>query len=1312
MNMQDFSTPDIQQPAAGIRRHSFRIAASAAAALLVAGLAVPAFATTYYVDGSVASSGNGTTPQTAVKAIAKGLAMATTYVWTGAGEDDNWTTSENWEPATGYPSATDDTALFTNGTIAAICFDESVTFGTLNVSNKNMRLTFTGGDGVTATCTTLMAGTTGQSASDRSETTFDGLSLKVKTTAVTPNPGQILRLENGTSLSVTKLTFSPASFVLPEARVEVRSGSTLASSGDIELTGASVLLVSNATVTCKGGFYIDNKVNGVAGYGRLVFQGRHPVLRVTGANFATKGKSYVYAPGGDIDFLVPEGGYEEVPIQYTGSGVFLKTTNTSTSPTRFNILFDSPAILSREELSQTLVSLNTKMTSASLVGFPELPDPAAQTIGKSADDLSIVFTQAASTGLVSVTASPWPLPGGDYSSVTGLAAGESRTLTAPAIPADAVGVSCAGCRIYDIDPATGARTEIEDSPFAGTTVAYTHGGARREVEWIWSLPEVNVPAGSTGEDLQAALDAHPYARVNAATGDYTRASASFYVTNAIVLTGGSDDPALTKMRVSTASGRINAVVVSHPLAIVRKVLVSNNNSTADGSNAGLRIMDGLVEDCVVTNCSGATSGGTREDGCGVRMTGGVLRRTTVTKCERARYAGAGIALCGGLVDSCSVVNCEILTGYAANGGGIWVSQGAIRNTLVANCQATDNGFGIYAVPTANTTNTISIENCTIANCGTVSSSAGFGLYASGMVTIRNTIVRDNANTVADANVSATSAVLFEHCDTSPARSALYGNFDADPSFTDATALDYTIGMSPCVDGGVSLAWHAGATDLGGNPRVQGAAVDVGCYEREAVAALDCSFTMAGDGAADLSSVTLDALVSGASGDVTYVWTALDEFGNVAASRSGTGLSSVTIPLGPGLYTFRLEVSAGLETASSEQAAALRIYATTAYANASGASIPPYATLANGGTNLLDVVAAVAHGGTVYVADGTYEIDDWLFLGSGRGIAVVSLNGPARTIVKPRHVSAFGYDMHRSMYYLASSGARLEGLTLLGSGSGADRPSADAFECYSPTLYIDNAAAVVSNCVVRDCWGAERKVSGLGVRLVSGTLVDSAVMNCRIGIATSGTCPGVGIYNEGGLVDRCVVSNVWTTGTAENATNGVAIHQTAGDTRNTLVADTCGTCYPAVAVKDGHFDNCTVTANSNCLTSATGLHTAGLFALGSAAVRNCVIAHNFSASAGVGEANVLKTGSAAFSHCLVSTLDFTGGDHCIFADPCFRDFDGGDYTFRSSSPLRDAGVILPWMEGALDLAGGKRLVGKPDIGCYESQAPYATVIQLW
>ena len=46
-----------------------------------------------------------------------------------------------------------------------------------------------------------------------------------------------------------------------------------------------------------------------------------------------------------------------------------------------------------------------------------------------------------------------------------------------------------------------------------------------------------------------------------------------------------------------------------------------------------------------------------------------------------------------------------------------------------------------------------------------------------------------------------------------------------------------------------------------------------------------------------------------------------------------------------------------------------------------------------------------------------------------------------------------------------------------------------------------------------------------------------------------------------------------------------------------------------------------------------------------------------------------------------------------------------------TPLLNAGVILPWMANARDLAGGNRLVGKPDIGCYESPAQRATVIQV-
>jgi hypothetical protein len=36
--------------------------------------------------------------------------------------------------------------------------------------------------------------------------------------------------------------------------------------------------------------------------------------------------------------------------------------------------------------------------------------------------------------------------------------------------------------------------------------------------------------------------------------------------------------------------------------------------------------------------------------------------------------------------------------------------------------------------------------------------------------------------------------------------------------------------SPCIDAGIDRPWMTGATDLDGNPRVQGGGVDIGCYE--------------------------------------------------------------------------------------------------------------------------------------------------------------------------------------------------------------------------------------------------------------------------------------------------------------------------------------------------------------------------------------------------------------------------------------------------------------------------------------------------
>ena len=1238
------------------------------------------------------------------------IASATTYVWTGEGNDANWTTAANWEPATGetagdpaYPCAASDTALFTAGTEAQVRFDASVTFGTLNVSNKNMRLTFTGADGVTATCTTLMAGVKQGGEREATETTLDGVDMTVETSDVCLDSGMTLRLRNGATLSVPKLYLYPSAVYSTAARLEVLAGSQLTSRGDAYLTGESHIVVSNGTFLCSKSFYIDCAVNGVAAFGYLHFQGNHPVMRVTGANFATPGKSGYQAAGGDVIFEIPEGGYVEPPLQYTGSGVFMKTTASSISKTRFQVLPESPALLSREVMRQPLVSLSqasAAMTSASLVSLEETLDPSACWLEKSDDGRTISFVHLDDAGLVTVTGSPWPLAGPDYSPLTGMAAGDTATLTAPTVSTAFSGAACTGYRVYDVDPVTLARTEIDGSPFAGTTCNYAHAGNRREIEWQWSVPVANVAAGD-GEALQSALDAYPYAIVNLAPGDYERTGKSFYVTNAVILTGGSADPWETKLRVTTGTGCMTAVVVSNADAVVSRVLVSNNGSTGSSSNHGLSLWEGLVTDCIVSNCNGVTSSGTREDGGAVRMTGGILRRTLVTKCHRPRYHGEGIYMTDGLVENCRVVDCGTpAAGYATSGGGIYMKGGTVRNTLVANCGVATDGSGIYCNPEAY--QTCRIQNCTIADCTVGKNATGAGFKAIGgngrRIDVDNTIVRGCENTSGELNLSTSFRTILRHCDTSPA-AAGEGNIDVDPDF----AADYAIGYSRCVDGGLWQARMARETDLAGDPRVKGATVDIGAYERDASTELFCSFDCSSDGAADLATLSLDATVSSAGESILYTWTVADSLGNVATNASGTALASFSPTLGPGLYTVTLAVESGGQTATATAEAAVLVQTSEAWLNAAGSSHPPFTTLATGGTNINEVLSYVADGGVLHVADGIYEFDKRIYLASGRGIAIRSLNGPAAAILKPVNLlgenSDFGYNYGFAMYHLADQKARLEGLTLLGSRAGAYRTSAEAFSCYGNTLYVNNSGAVVSNCVVRDCRGADRKVTGLGIRLLAGTVVDTTVANCYIGLASSGGCAGTGIYNSGGTVDRCVVTDIATEG-VNAETHGAGVYQTAGAMRNSLVTRVGGSCHEAVYVGSGDFDNCTVVSNCNLLATA-GNNLAGLWAGGDARIRNTLVAQNFSARGAVGETNVFRASSAMLSHCLVATPDFADGDGCLVASPKFRDTARGDFRLASGSPAVNAGAALEWTEGSLDLSGMKRRFGAAvDIGCFE------------
>ncbi len=222
---------------------------------------------------------------------------------------------------------------------------------------------------------------------------------------------------------------------------------------------------------------------------------------------------------------------------------------------------------------------------------------------------------------------------------------------------------------------------------------------------------------------------------------------------------------------------------------------SDPNGTDMHAQGGLRIDGGLVERCVITNCtSGANAGG-------VQLRGGTFRDSTIANCS-----GRGLTfyITGGLADRCRIVgNID-----GNNGGealGIYITGGTARNCLVAGNVSAKVAAGIRAKNSGSI-----VENCTVAdNTGT---SAG--------------IVSDDSaqwfnclswgNTGGDNYGSATLTAC---------------SVGRDPLFRDAQKGDYRLTpASPCRDAGVLRDWMADAIDLDGGRRIRGRLPDIGCLE--------------------------------------------------------------------------------------------------------------------------------------------------------------------------------------------------------------------------------------------------------------------------------------------------------------------------------------------------------------------------------------------------------------------------------------------------------------------------------------------------
>ncbi len=170
----------------------------------------------------------------------------------------------------------------------------------------------------------------------------------------------------------------------------------------------------------------------------------------------------------------------------------------------------------------------------------------------------------------------------------------------------------------------------------------------------------------------------------------------------------------------------------------------------------------------------------------------------------------------GTFTDCTISNNTASGGLAPMGGGGYNST--LINCVVAGNSATSTlGYTTYGGGASSG----KLFNCTIVNN---TANSGGGTYSGTLV---NCIVW--GNTTPTGGTSNNSGGTFTYSCVSPKPTGA-GNISSDPLFVDPQNGDFRLRTnSPCIDAGNTSA-NTTLTDLRGNPRVFGAAIDIGACE--------------------------------------------------------------------------------------------------------------------------------------------------------------------------------------------------------------------------------------------------------------------------------------------------------------------------------------------------------------------------------------------------------------------------------------------------------------------------------------------------
>ena len=745
-----------------------------------------------------------------------------------------------------------------------------------------------------------------------------------------------------------------------------------------------------------------------------------------------------------------------------------------------------------------------------------------------------------------------------------------------------------------------------------------------------------VPTGIPDQDhdnIQAAIDAAPGGTVVLSPGTFVLKQ-ELELSNGTSLVGGGSEPGDVVLSLETwelADGDHSAIVIAgSPNTVVSNLTLTavkaNVGDNRFGPQSAIQMDSGLVVDCLIREWK------TRNNsyhGAGVNMTGGTVRRCTITKCDAQDSSGGykfGDAVYA--EGDCLIENCTFTEnggkdgGLAkgAAGGTVWIKGGILRSCLIANNRSRGSSSGVTVVggsKASSATRTI-VENCTIVgNRQSTADSAAHGLCVyynsiwsnpstkSYNVILRNNIIWGNlaydgkTEVNCDFNALDVESSTIDCNDSRPLIPVPgVANISVDPQFADPANGDYhASGYTFCVDSGVYQDWMDTAVDLDGNSRLVGSKVDLGCYERASSGGLECRMNVESDGELGLANVKLTCEYMGGAAD-SATWTLTRQQDAYRMTLSGF---EPTLDLPVGVWDVKVVVSGDAQSATSENTSAIVVKAASAYVNASGLDRFPYATPEDGCSSIDEAIALVGFGGTLYVCEGSYVISNPINLNSPGCCRIVSLAGPETTIIRLAECENF-QSLKNYGVTLSHDESLFSGITVV---AGLPGPHYEGPEYWSHGLVkVEAAGAVVTNCVFSDLQ-CSRKNSGsgndgLGLYMTAGTVVDSTITRVYH-YTTGGAIKNAGVVClMGGLGDRLRVIDCWD---VSKALPGTTAYSKYGDIvgvygtavlRNSLVTGCTSTHESPVGAgiyagatlgKDqgGTILNCTIVSNKNLQT---------------------------------------------------------------------------------------------------------------------------------